>query len=472
MQDDTRLFRPARAALATLLVIQALCTGLPAAPAISATKDDGVAAAIKKPASSTVTYTHTISNGTGAGITDATGVQFADPDVANTTYVPNTLTATPLAIDDVYPSTVIANTSIDTATSGYSVVTNDFAGYSAGSAVSLAALTITNVVTPAHGALVMTLSGAGVGRFVYTPTAGYVGADSFTYSISNNVAGGTAVSRTATVNLTVGGPVIWFVNPALAVNGTGILGNPFNNLAAAVTAVGASINQRVFLFSGGAAQTTGIALNSGGWLVGQAAVGASFETLMGGISYPSDTTAARPAINNAAKPSLTRSAGDTVVLAQNNTILGLAIANSGGGFSINGTAINALTLGNDVSLSSSSTSSGALSLTGGGNGSLAIGIPISSTGGRSINIGGRTGGSVTFSGAISDTGTGINLTGNSGATIAFTGGLSLSTGTNTAFNATGGTVTATQITVPSSTRSPPPPPPRSMWRTPPSVPAG
>ena len=97
MQDDIRLFRPAHAALATLLVFQALCTGLPAAPALTATKDDGLGALVKKPAGSTVTYTNTISNGTGAGITDATGVQFADPDVANTTYVPNTLAATPVA---------------------------------------------------------------------------------------------------------------------------------------------------------------------------------------------------------------------------------------------------------------------------------------------------------------------------------------------------------------------------------------
>jgi hypothetical protein len=56
----------------------------------------------------------------------------------------------------------------------------------------------------------------------------------------------------------------------------------------------------------------------------------------------------------------------------------------------------------------------------------------------------KTGGTITLSGAISDTDTGISLTNNTGATIALTGPLALSTGANPAFTATGGgTVTAT-----------------------------
>ena len=448
MQDDTCLFRPARTAWAILLLCQALCTGLPAAPELTATKDDGVAAAVKKPGGSTLTYSHTISNAAGVTITDATGVQFADPDVANATYASNTLAVTPVAIDDVYPSTVIANTSINTATSGFSVVTNDFTGYSAGSAVLASALTITSVTTPAHGAVTMTLSGAGVGQFVYTPTAGYVGADSFTYIISNAVTGGTSASRTGSVTLTVGGPLIWFVNPALAVNGTGILGNPFNSLAAAVTAIGANLNQRIFIYSGGAAQTTATPLNSGGWLVGQAAVGTTFESLMGGISYPSDTTTLRPTINSATKPALTRSGGNTVTLGENNVIVGLAIGNTGSGYAISGTNINAGQIGNtvtsDVNLSSASAANGAFFLSG-GNGAIAVNAPIVAAAGRSVNISNRTNGSVSFSKAISDTGTGINLTSNSGASVNFSGGLTLNTASNTAFNATGGgTITVTQ----------------------------
>ena len=58
--------------------------------------------------------------------------------------------------------------------------------------------------------------------------------------------------------------------------------------------------------------------------------------------------------------------------------------------------------------------------------------------GHTVNVTGHTGGTVAFTGSITDTGTGIQLNGNTGATINFTGGLSISTGANTAFNATGG----------------------------------
>jgi len=62
-----------------------------AAVTITITKDDGLPAATRKAAGDTVIYTNTISS---TGTTDATGVQFKDPDVAHTTYVANSLTAT------------------------------------------------------------------------------------------------------------------------------------------------------------------------------------------------------------------------------------------------------------------------------------------------------------------------------------------------------------------------------------------
>jgi hypothetical protein len=66
---------------------------------------------------------------------------------------------------------------------------------------------------------------------------------------------------------------------------------------------------------------------------------------------------------------------------------------------------------------------------------------------RPVSIAGKTGGSVTFNGAISSTTNGVSLTSNSGATISFTGGLTLSTGANSAFAATGGgTVSVTGST--------------------------
>jgi CSLREA domain-containing protein len=68
-----------------------------------------------------------------------------------------------------------------------------------------------------------------------------------------------------------------------------------------------------------------------------------------------------------------------------------------------------------------------------------------SSGGNAVDVTGHTGGTVSFTGAITDTVQGINLNSNTGATITFTGGLDINTGANAAFTATGGgTVTATQ----------------------------
>jgi Bacterial Ig domain len=168
-----------------------------------------------------LTYTVVVS-ATGS---DATGVQFSDGiNDANLTLVGGSLTATPVTIDDTYPQTVTANMSVNTATSGYSVVANDFSGISGGVAVPPSSLTITAFdATSAHsGTVTMTTSGANVGRFTYTPAPGYTGPDTFTYTISNGIGGATA-DRTATVHLTVSGPVIWFVDTATgsdANNGT------------------------------------------------------------------------------------------------------------------------------------------------------------------------------------------------------------------------------------------------------------
>ncbi|MEO5714168.1 MAG: hypothetical protein ABIT37_11830 [Luteolibacter sp.] len=451
MQNDSFSFRPIRIAWATATLLTGLCAGLTAAPlepTITATKDDGVISGNKKLAGSTVTYTNTLTNTAGP---DATGVQFKDPDITNAAYASNSLKATPVAFDDTYPDTVIANTSIDTATGGFSVLSNDFMGYAAGSAVTLANVKIASVTTPAHGTVSMTLQGAGVGRFIYTPAPGYTGSDSFSYVIDGVLAGGTLPNRTATVNLTVAGPVIWFVDPVAASGGTGALGKPFNSLASAVTAIGSSINHRIFVYSTATPLTTATTLNSGGWLVGQAAIGTNFETLMGGITYPPATTTARPVINNATKPSLTCSTGSTLTLGNSSVVLGVALGNTGGGYAVSGgNTVTTAQIGNastvDVTIASSGSSSGGFSLNG-GNGSITVNAPIATTGGHSVSIANRTGGTISFPKAVSDTGTGtgVLLTGNGGATIAFSGGLTLSTGGNSAFTATGGgTVTATQ----------------------------
>lgn len=78
----------------------------------------------------------------------------------------------------------------------------------------------------------------------------------------------------------------------------------------------------------------------------------------------------------------------------------------------------------------------------GGAANVSYGGTITDSSGPIVAVTGTTGGTKTFSGAISDngagTGGGVSLTGNTGATIVFSGGLTLSTGTSPAFTATGG----------------------------------
>jgi hypothetical protein len=75
----------------------------------------------------------------------------------------------------------------------------------------------------------------------------------------------------------------------------------------------------------------------------------------------------------------------------------------------------------------------------GGTGSFSYAGTIGDTTGGLVYLENITGGTKTFSGAITGTGTdGIGLLNNSGATINFSGGLNLSTGGQTAFSASGG----------------------------------
>src|SRR6185295_3594334 len=103
---------------------------------------------------------------------------------------------------------------------------------------------------------------------------------------------------------------------------------------------------------------------------------------------------------------------------------------------VNATASGAIT----VTASSFTNTAGAEVLVSGGNIPLSFdaATTISSNAGRSIDIQTHTTGAITFNGAITDTAQGINLTGNTGTTFTFAGGLSLSTGANPAFTATGG----------------------------------
>ncbi len=121
--------------------------------------------------------------------------------------------------------------------------------------------------------------------------------------------------------------------------------------------------------------------------------------------------------------------------------------NSGGG--ANGVSLTSVTGTSNFGTGFLSNQTGSTFLVNGGTCTVTYnGVMTPNPGTRVVDIQNKTGGTVSFGGAITalgGTNLGILLNSNTGATINFTGGLDLSTGANPAFTATGGgTVNATQ----------------------------
>ena len=119
-------------------------------------------------------FTYTISDGNGGTATGSVFVNVTAPNLA------------PIAVDDSR-QTVTGNAVI------VAVLAND-------SDPDSDPLTIASVTQPAHGTAQIDNV---TQRVIYTPAAGYVGADQFTYTVSDGRGG----SATATVSITVNPPV-------------------------------------------------------------------------------------------------------------------------------------------------------------------------------------------------------------------------------------------------------------------------
>jgi VCBS repeat-containing protein len=358
-----------------------------------------------------------------------------------------------------------------------------------------------NGVAPSGGTITTTIAGVGTvvadaatGAFTIDPAPGVTGNVSFNFTVCD-IGEGTPASQcslAATASFNISGPVIWFVNPSAATNGSGTLASPFNVLSSA-DAVDAA-GHRVFVYSG--STTSGLALNSDEWLVGQGVTGVTFDTLMG-ISPPTGTIA-RPTLGGA-RPTI----GGTVALNTNALVRVLdispgsgvaALTDTGGHTGVavseasatgtNAAAVDLNGTGGSVTLSSVTSSGSAgsgialtnvtASFTGaagsvanataadvaisGGTGSFTYDGSISDDVGTLVSVSGATGGTKSFNGSLTDgddgDGSGISLAGNGGATVNFTGGLILSTGANAAFTATGGgtvNVTGSPATIATTT---------------------
>src|SRR5215217_592052 len=218
---------------------------------------------------------------------DATGVTFTDTVDPNTSFVGGTLAASAVATNDTFPVTVTGNVRINSANlaAPFSVVSNDFLGLNTTSTISSFDATTAN-----GGQIVMTTSGADMGKFTYNPPAGFEGTDTFTYTLTDNPNVTSAASnRTATVSITVSG-MIWFINNTAPscltlAAGCGRLTNPFSTLAAFNTLNNGTgnnpaANDNIFVYESATSYTGPVTLLNGQKFIGQDAT-ASLSSISG-----------------------------------------------------------------------------------------------------------------------------------------------------------------------------------------------
>jgi YVTN family beta-propeller protein len=201
-----------------------------------------------------------------------------------------------------------------------------------GNALTVAAGTI---ATAQGGSVVL----AGDGTFTYTPAVGFVGADTFPFTVSD----GGPVTSSATATIHVANRV-WYVrnNDTGANDGRSI--SPFHTLAQAQSA--SSTGDYIYVFKGdgtATGQSAGIVLKSGQHLVGAAQ----------GLVVGSATLISGAAGN---RPPLTASSGSVVALADGVVVSGLAANPSGTANGLSGGPAGATI--NDVTVSDTGSGEG------------------------------------------------------------------------------------------------------------------
>ena len=232
--------------------------------------------------------------------TDASNVVVTDQLVADLTLVAGSVKASPIAVDDAYDC--IGNVGITVpATNG--LLANDINPVN----TSMQATAVNTAGT--QGTVVANPDGS----FTFNPTAGFSGTTTFGYTISN-----TYFARTATVTITVSAP-IYFVNLAAGVSGTGTLQSPFKDISN-VTGTGSNA---IFIYSNVNPYSGTLTLGNNQKVIGQGSSASLIAIL--GITVPTFSNSLP--IVGGTKPNLT-SSGNTITLAQNNTLRGFDMGNS------------------------------------------------------------------------------------------------------------------------------------------------
>lgn len=385
------------------------------APAITASNTDALVTdadgdGIADPGD-VVEYTVTVNNTAGAG-NDATGMIFTDTLDANMTLVPGSVNASPIAGNDAFP--VTGNVRIQVPDGATDLLANDI-DPDTGNNTGLTA-TAESKKSAQCAALGVNCTGNNVtinadGSFSYNPPAGYDGADSFDYTVTD----ASGASSTGTANLTVSG-MIWFIqNGAPACTtlaaGCGRLTNPFSTLAAFQALNNGAgnnpaANDNIFIYSSGTAYTGGVGLLSGQKLIGQGAT-ASLATIAG-ITLAANSDAL-PATGGA-RPNVTNAAGNGITLNSGNLLRGLNAGGSTFAIDDNGT-VGALSI-SEMLINSAG---GGFRADSGGTLAVTLDSITTAGGANGINLASITSGSFAVTGAVTvsnTTGDSISLNGN------------------------------------------------------------
>jgi methionine-rich copper-binding protein CopC len=266
------------------------------------------------------------------------------------------------------------------------------------------------------------------GTFSYLPGVGDADqTDTFTYTVTDG-----QLTSTGTISIQIGADRVWWVNAGAAPGGDGRSTAPFASLAPVNGAGGSgdsdSAGDYIFVYSAASPYAGGLALEANQRLYGE-----KYGLTIGGTTLvPAGATA----------PTITNSGGNGLTLAGGVDIQGVTVSGASAD-GIHGDNITTATIGENVTVSGSGQDG--VDLTGAATGSVGVGATITGSTARSVNVSNRSGGTTTFSGAIS--GPEIVLSSNTGATVAFTKALTISSGADSAFSATGGgTVTASDTT--------------------------
>ncbi len=366
------------------------------APAITATKVDAFPdpnGNLKAEPGDTITYTVTINN---TGPDPATGVTFTDSVDTNTSLVPGSVQTQPVATGDTV--TAFGNVRISTTNGAPNLLANDCDPDDTTPPCN-SNLTASGPTTgPTSGQATVSSNG----DFTYNPNPGFTGTDSFTYTVRDTGPDGTPGNAddktdTATVSITVGPTLIWFIDNTAAAGGDGRITTPFNSIAAFNAGAADDPGDIIFIYTGTGTYAGGIALLNTQKLIGQGFLLATETGTVPAGSDPFPAAGSSPTIDNAG--------ANIITLGQNNTLRGFNTGNSGAaGTDIIGTSFGTLAVSN-LSINGDGR---ALNLTTGTLAATVGGISASNTGANTgITLNG-VGGALTVSGTTTITNPGGN----------------------------------------------------------------